>query len=139
MTTTKPSVSVNGTDFRWPLRPVVVVCIDGGDPRTLRQFLADGCIPTIARVISQGFACVADGSMPSFTCPNNMSLITGTSAADHDLSGLQGDRLRSDGGVSETKVPFILNRPLNDAYKAKATSQPLKSWQLFDYAINGTL
>ena len=31
--------------------------------------------------------------------------------------------LRTHGGTSETKVPFILNRPLNDAYKAKAASR----------------
>jgi phosphonoacetate hydrolase len=87
MTASKPPVSVNGTDFRWPLRPVVVVCVDGGDPRYLQQFLADGCIPNMARFISQGFAGVADGSMPSFTCPNNMSLITGTPTAKHGISG----------------------------------------------------
>jgi phosphonoacetate hydrolase len=87
MSSPKPTVSVNGTDFRWPLRPVVVVCVDGGDPRYLQQFLADGCIPNMARFISQGFAGVADGSMPSFTCPNNMSLITGTPTAKHGISG----------------------------------------------------
>jgi phosphonoacetate hydrolase len=36
-------------------------------------------------------------------------------------------------------VPFILNRPLNDAYKLKAAGQMLKSYQIFDFAINGTL
>ena len=61
------SVTVNDTTYRWPLRPVVVVCIDGGDPRYLQQFLADGSIPNIARFVTQGFASVADGSMPSFT------------------------------------------------------------------------
>jgi len=54
------------------------------------------------------------------------------------LAGLEGNRLRTHGGVSEARVPFILNRPLNAAYKARAASQPLKSYQLFDYAINGT-
>ena len=87
MSTSRPTVTVNDTSFRWPLRPVVVVCIDGGDPRYLQQFLADGSIPNIARFISQGFAGVADGSMPSFTCPNNMSLITGTPTAKHGISG----------------------------------------------------
>lgn len=63
----------------------------------------------------------------------------GSSRAAHDLSGLQGHRLRTHGGISETKVPFILNRPLDDAYKAKAAGMPLKSFQIFDFAINGTL
>jgi phosphonoacetate hydrolase len=87
MSHSKPSATVNGTRYRWPLRPVVVVCIDGGDPSYLQQFLADGSIPNIARFISQGFAGVADGSMPSFTCPNNMSLITGTPTSKHGISG----------------------------------------------------
>lgn len=87
MTSHRNNINVNGTDYRWPLRPVVAVCIDGGDPRYLQQFLADGSIPNIARFISQGFAGVADGSMPSFTCPNNMSLITGTPTAQHGISG----------------------------------------------------
>ena len=63
----------------------------------------------------------------------------GGSAGNHDLSGLKGHRLRTHGGVSETKVPFILNRPLNDAYKAKAASETLKSYQIFDFAVNGTV
>jgi phosphonoacetate hydrolase len=82
-----PLVEVNGVKYRWPHRPVVVVCIDGGDPAYLRQFLADGSIPNIARFITQGFGAVADGTVPSFTCPNNMSIITGTPAAQHGISG----------------------------------------------------
>ena len=81
------TVTCNDTSYRWPLRPVVVVCIDGGDPAYLRQFLADGSIPNIARFVREGFAVVADGSMPSFTCPNNMSLITGTPVSKHGISG----------------------------------------------------
>ncbi|MCA0240808.1 MAG: phosphonoacetate hydrolase [Proteobacteria bacterium] len=80
-------LTINDTAYRWPLRPVVAVCIDGGDPRYLQQYLADGSIPNIARFIEQGFAAVAEGSMPSFTCPNNMSLITGTPPARHGISG----------------------------------------------------
>ena len=87
MSTLKPPVQVNGTEYRWPLRPVVVVCIDGGDPRYLKQFLADGSIPNIARCVREGHAAVAEGSMPSFTCPNNMSIITGTPTAQHGISG----------------------------------------------------
>ena len=80
-------VSVNGTSYRWPKRPVAVVCIDGGDPAYLQQFLRDGSIPNIARFIRQGFSTVADGTVPSFTCPNNMSIITGTPASRHGISG----------------------------------------------------
>jgi len=87
MTVDRKSVHVNGTEYRWPRRPVVVVCIDGGDPAYLRQYLADGSIPNIARFMQQGFSVVADGTVPSFTCPNNMSIITGTPASQHGISG----------------------------------------------------
>jgi len=83
----RPQVSANGVHYRWPDRPLVVVCIDGGDPAYLRRFLADGAIPNIARFIQHGFSAVADGTMPSFTCPNNMSIITGTPASRHGISG----------------------------------------------------
>jgi phosphonoacetate hydrolase len=83
----RPPILVNGNSYRWPAKPVVVVCIDGGDPAYLRQFLADGAIPNIARFIRQGFSVVADGTVPSFTCPNNMSIITGTPASKHGISG----------------------------------------------------
>lgn len=80
-------IRVNDTSYRWPLRPVVVVCVDGGDPRYLQRYLADGVIPHIAGFVSEGFAVVADGSMPSFTCPNNMTIITGTPTSRHGISG----------------------------------------------------
>jgi phosphonoacetate hydrolase len=63
----------------------------------------------------------------------------GASQADHDLKGLEGHRLRTHGGTSEAKVPIIINRALNDAYKLKAGASTLKSYQVFDFAINGTL
>ena len=87
MASNKPTIDVNGTAYRWPQRPVVVVCIDGGDPAYLRRFLDEGAVPHIARFIAQGYGNVAEGSMPSFTCPNNMSIITGTPTSKHGISG----------------------------------------------------
>jgi phosphonoacetate hydrolase len=83
----RPDVTVNGIAYRWPKQPRVVVCIDGGDPAYLKQFLADGAIPNIERFMREGFCTVADGTVPSFTCPNNMSIITGTPASKHGISG----------------------------------------------------
>lgn len=80
-------VTANGVNYHWPKKPVVVVCIDGGDPAYFQQFLKEGAIPNIARFIMQGFSTVADGTVPSFTCPNNMSIITGTPASKHGISG----------------------------------------------------
>jgi phosphonoacetate hydrolase len=81
------SVNLNGVTYRWPTHPIVVVCIDGGDPAYLEQGLRDGIIPNIARFMREGFSGVADGTVPSFTCPNNMSLITGAPPSVHGISG----------------------------------------------------
>jgi len=61
----------------------------------------------------------------------------GAAQADHDLSGLAGHRLRTHGGVSEARVPFVLNYPLQREYAARAEAGPLESHQIFDFAING--
>ncbi len=57
---------------------------------------------------------------------------------DHDLTELNGERLRSHGGISERDVPFAINRPLNAEYLARAKSEQLNSYHIFDFAINGT-
>ena len=83
----KTSVDLNGVTYRWPSRPVVVVCIDGGDPEYFEHGLEAGIIPNIERFMKEGFFTVARGSMPSFTCPNNMSIVTGTEPVEHGISG----------------------------------------------------
>ncbi|MDA7948216.1 MAG: phosphonoacetate hydrolase [Hyphomicrobiaceae bacterium] len=62
----------------------------------------------------------------------------GAAEADHDLAGLNGERLRTHGGISERDVPFVISRPLNETYLAKARSSQLKNYNIFEFAINGT-
>jgi phosphonoacetate hydrolase len=62
----------------------------------------------------------------------------GAARVDHDIAGLNGARLRTHGGFSEQNVPFVISRPMNASYIAKAKSEQLKNYQIFDYAINGT-
>ncbi len=83
----RPSVELNGVTYRWPPRPVVVVCIDGSDPAYTERGVADGILPNIARFIGEGFAAIADGVVPSFTNPNNLSIVTGAAPAVHGISG----------------------------------------------------
>lgn len=83
---TKP-VMLNGISYRWPARPVVVVCIDGSDPAYIEQGVKDAIIPNIERFMKAGFSAIADGTVPSFTCPNNMSIVTGSPPAVHGISG----------------------------------------------------
>ncbi len=85
--TANPAVSVNGVSYQWPAKPLVVVCIDGGDPAYFDHGLTHGYIPNVARFMKNGFNAVADGTVPSVTCTNNMSIVTGTPASRHGISG----------------------------------------------------
>ncbi len=78
---------LNGGRYQRPRKPLVVVCIDGGDPAYLEASLEAGVIPNTARFMKDGFYAVVDGTVPSFTCPNNMSIITGSQPEVHGISG----------------------------------------------------
>ena len=80
-------IRVNGIEYRRPERPVVVVCIDGSDPAYHERGLADGILPNMARFAETGFAGLADGVVPSFTNPNNLSIVTGAPPAVHGIAG----------------------------------------------------
>jgi len=98
------TLEVNGTGYRWPDAPIVVVCIDGGDPAYIEHGISAGIIPNIARYMKEGFYTIAQGTMPSFTCPNNMSIVTGCPASVHGISGnYYLDR--------ETNEPVVMTGP----------------------------
>jgi phosphonoacetate hydrolase len=80
-------VVVNGKSYRWPARPVVVLLIDGNDPEYVKAGLEHGLLPNTRRLMEEGFATVALGAMPSFTNPNNVSVITGVPPAQNGISG----------------------------------------------------
>ena len=84
----KTSVSVNGRDYQWPSRPVVVVCIDGSEPDYNEQAIDAGVMPWMQKVVSsQGSDLRADCVVPSFTNPNNISIVTGVPPVVHGICG----------------------------------------------------
>jgi len=80
-------ITVNGKNYAWPKQPVVVVLIDGGDPAYVNAALSRGLLPNFKKFMVEGFVSVAVGAMPSFTNPNNISVITGVPPSVHGISG----------------------------------------------------
>jgi phosphonoacetate hydrolase len=80
-------ITVNGKNYNWPKAPVVVVLIDGGDPAYVHAAFARGLLPNFKKFMAEGFVAVALGAMPSFTNPNNVSVITGVPPSVHGISG----------------------------------------------------
>ena len=72
-----------------------------------------------------------------FAAFSDRNTVVGARREDHDLSQLAGHRLRSHGGLGEQKVPFLLSRPLNAAYRKRAKDAPLHNYDVFDFALNG--
>ncbi len=80
-------VDLNGRRYRRPRRPTVILCIDGFDPAYLTHGMADGILPTIAAFQTDGFMGIADAVVPTFTNPNNTSIVTGAPPSVHGMSG----------------------------------------------------
>ena len=80
-------VTVNGRRYAWPDRPLVVVCVDGCEPDYVRQAIAAGAMPYLAAALPGGTERLADCVVPSFTNPNNVSIVTGVPPAVHGICG----------------------------------------------------
>ncbi len=88
MNSEKASVSVNGRDYQWPDKPRIVVCIDGSEPDYIEQAIEAGVMPWMQKVISsQGVDLRAHCVVPSFTNPNNISIVTGVPPVVHGICG----------------------------------------------------
>ncbi|HEV2439820.1 MAG TPA: phosphonoacetate hydrolase [bacterium] len=81
------AVEVNGRTLSWPRRPTVVVCFDGCDPAYIEAARAAEAIPTLDRMAREGFSSIALAAMPSFTNPNNVSIVCGAPPAVHGVAG----------------------------------------------------
>ncbi|NLI30353.1 MAG: phosphonoacetate hydrolase [Nitrospiraceae bacterium] len=81
------SINANGKAYRWPDDPLVVVCLDGGQPEYIEAALDRNLVPNISAFMRDGFAAIAEGAMPSFTNPNNISIISGVPPSVHGISG----------------------------------------------------
>jgi phosphonoacetate hydrolase len=80
-------IELNGRGYRRPVQPTVVICVDGFDPAYVEHGIADGILPTIAGFAHDGWLGTADAAMPTFTNPNNVSIVTGAPPAVHGVAG----------------------------------------------------
>jgi phosphonoacetate hydrolase len=80
-------VIANGRRYRIPTTPTVAVCIDGSEPGYIESAVAKGLAPNIDRLMKTGSNLLAESVIPSFTNPNNISIITGRPPAVHGIAG----------------------------------------------------
>jgi phosphonoacetate hydrolase len=84
----RTDIEVNGRTYRWMDRPLVVVCVDGCEFEYITAAVAAGVAPFMGRLLAgAGTQFIADCVMPSFTNPNNLSIVTGVPPSVHGICG----------------------------------------------------
>jgi phosphonoacetate hydrolase len=87
MKSNNKSVTVNGREYGWPEAPLVVICCDGSEPDYMEISMAEGLMPNLKKMIAKGENTRGLCVIPSFTNPNNLSIITGSPPAVHGICG----------------------------------------------------
>jgi phosphonoacetate hydrolase len=84
---TTARVTVNGRSYRWMRDPLVVVCVDGCEYAYIERAVEAGAAPFLKRMLEHGAAFKGDCVVPSFTNPNNLSIVTGAPPSVHGICG----------------------------------------------------
>jgi phosphonoacetate hydrolase len=81
------SVTVNGKTYAWPAEPIVVICVDGCEPAYLTEAMRGGHMKWLSQMLPQGTDTIGECVVPSFTNPNNLSIVTGAPPSVHGICG----------------------------------------------------
>jgi phosphonoacetate hydrolase len=81
------TLEVNGRRYAWMRESLVVVCVDGCEYDYLTEAARSGSAPYIAKLLAAGAAFKGDCVVPSFTNPNNLSIVTGRPPSVHGICG----------------------------------------------------
>ena len=75
MSTIPPEVSANERSYALPKTCAIAICLDGCEPAYLDEAIAAGLMPTLNRIKTEGTVRLAHSVIPSFTNPNNLSIV----------------------------------------------------------------
>ena len=103
------TIEVNGRRYRQPTKPSAAFCLDGCDPRYLDDAFERGLVPRLAELVENGTYALGRSQLPSFTNPNNLSIVTGAPPAVHGLPG--NHYLADDGEEVQLVDPSFLRCP----------------------------
>ena len=81
------TVTVNGRSYNWPSAPLVVICCDGSEPDYMEVAMKAGLMPNLKAIIARGENRRGLSVIPSFTNPNNLSIVTGRPPSVHGICG----------------------------------------------------
>jgi len=111
-------IDVNSRSYARPRCRTAVICLDGVDPAYVDDALERGLVPRIQEMVEGGVYTLGRGQLPSFTNPNNLSIVTGAPPAVHGLPG--NHYLADDGKEVQLVDPLFLRCPSIHAVFADA-------------------
>src|ERR1700760_3486935 len=80
-------IVVNARSYRTPAAPTIVICVDGCEQEYTNQATLAGQAPFLAKLAGVGTVLTGDCVLPSFTNPNNLSIVTGAPPSVHGICG----------------------------------------------------
>ena len=84
----KQEITVNDRRYQSMDQPVVVVCVDGCQYEYITAAVDAGVAPFLGKLLAgRGTCYLADCVIPSFTNPNNLSIVTGAPPSVHGICG----------------------------------------------------
>jgi len=136
------SIDVNGRRYALPRAPTVIVCIDGCEQEYINLAVQAGVAPFFARLREQGSVLAGDCVMPSFTNPNNLSIVTGVPPSVHGICGnyffdpeAQAEVLMND--ARYLRAPTILARAAEAGCKVAVVTAKDKLRSLLGHQLTG--
>jgi len=103
------AVEVNGRSYRLPRGRSAVFCLDGCDPAYLEDAFDRSLVPRLSELADGGAYVLGRSQLPSFTNPNNLSIVTGAPPSVHGLPG--NHYLADDGSEVQLVDPAFLRCP----------------------------
>lgn len=99
--------AANERNYSAPDAKILAICADGWDPAYVDDALERRLMPRLAEALrSGGTYTLARAQVPTFTNPNNVTIVTGVSAA---RNGIAGNHYRTaDGGEVQVTDPSFL-------------------------------
>jgi phosphonoacetate hydrolase len=116
MAGTDKIIEVNGRRYAWPDQPLVAVCVDGSEPDYIECAIAAGVMPVVGEMVKTGADLRADCVVPSFTNPNNLSIVTGVPPVVHGICGNYFYDRESDAEVMMNDPKFLRTGTLLAAF-----------------------
>jgi phosphonoacetate hydrolase len=103
------SVEVNGRRYRRPALPTAVICLDGVDPAYLEDAFGRDLTPRLKELARTGAHLRGRSQLPSFTNPNNLSIVSGAPPSVHGVPG--NHYLDPRGREAQLDRPELLRAP----------------------------